>query len=262
MPAPPPREPGYPTGRCDSIAPGMNGIQLRDDETPDAYERIGTSVLGQPIWAEYYGPATPTSVVLVIGQVHGNECAPSRFVRAVRAMQRREYGVWLIPTLDPDGYAWYSRYNITGRDLNTDGWTVSQPETRALMAFTAKVRPVLTVHVHSPNGQIGWYGLGSYVPDDPGRSGAVLSGQIAQYVAARSGLEMAGAGSRSDRSRWLLWQGQRLVHPTGDSLLVEVHAVADSEVPFARPRPATQPVAVVDAECQLVLAALDRYLGS
>jgi murein peptide amidase A len=267
-PAPPPPAPAqvvaptmYPTGWCDVIVPGMEGLAQPPGQAPPPFmEQIGTSVQGRPIWAEYWGPAQPSSTIIVIGQVHGNECAPLRFVRAIRANPPTRYGIWLIPTMNPDGHAAYTRENANGRDLNTDGWAQREPETRALMDFTARIRPVLSVHVHSPNGQVGWHGTGTYVHREPERSGAVLTGPITQYLADRSAFERIGAGVRSDRSRWFLWQGQATVLPGHEALLVEFHAVAPSEVPRARPRPPHRSVAEVDAEAMLVLEALGVFL--
>lgn len=150
-----PPGPEYPVGTCDRIVPGAEGLS---GPTPMKFMHIGSSVLGRPIWAEYWGPPSPERVIVMVSQIHGNECAPQRLVRAVRTTELRHVGIWLIPSLNPDGAASGSRLNAIGIDLNADGWTRSQPETRALMALTAQVHPALTVHVHSPNGGTGWFG--------------------------------------------------------------------------------------------------------
>ena len=181
-------------------------------------------------------------------------------VRAVRQNPPTRYGIWLIPTLNPDAYASYSRFNANYVDLNEDGLAVSQPETRALMSFTELVHPVLSVHVHSPNGVVAWFGTSGFVQGNPDKSNAPLSSAIARYVHDRTDLGIEGAGVRFAPSRWFLWQGQRLVVPGAETLLLELHAVAAQEVLIARPRPATHTVDQVDQECLVVLAGLDALI--
>gem|GEM_PF-5144014 len=240
--------PTYPWGPCDVITPGLPGFHLDPGDEPDELRRIGTSVRGRPIWAEYRGPRQPRRVVVVVGQVHGNECSPTLLAPLLRAHHPTSYGVWYVPTLNPDGHAASTRANARGRDLNTDGWTADEPETRARLELTRAVRPVLTVHVHSPNGFVGWFGVDG------------IGARVAAAVAARTGLPLSGAGTRPDRGRWFLWQGQREVHPGGDAVLLEVHAVADGEVPTARPRPPSRSVAHVTREFQALIAAIDVHL--
>ena len=239
---PPP--PSYPSGICDSLDSGLPGL---GGSRPQQLRQIGASVSGRPIWAEYWGPSTPSAVVVIIGQVHGNECSPTLVSDEVRSRPPTHRGFWLIPTLNPDGYAAYERRNANQIDLNADGASRSQPETAALMAFIADVRPELVVHVHSPNGF-----AGAYAP-----SGGGLAAGLCQSIAARTAIRCSdgGAGSRTERSRWFLWQGHE--HPGAEALLVELHAVSDQEVPSARPRPATRSVSQVRADARVIVALLD-----
>ena len=135
-----------------------------------------------------------------------------------------------------------TRRNANDVDLNADGGSLSQPESRALMTFTALVRPALTIHAHSPNGFVGWYG--------PSPSTAV-----ARAISTATGMRSAYAGQRPDRSRWFLWQGQSsvYVHPI---VLVEFFAVSNSEVPNANPRPSTQTVQAVSTHAARLLGAI------
>lgn len=239
---PAPSATGYPQGRCDTMnAPGLNDPTA----TPDEVRRIGTSVRGRPIQAEHYGELTGPQV-LVVAQVHGNECSPQIALAAVRHHAYEGYGVWVIPTLNPDGHAAYTRQNANGVDLNTDGLRRAQPETRALLDITAAVRPVLTIHVHSPNGYLGRHNGG-------------LSEQVGWLVSAASGLRLGHAGVRTN-GNWFLWQAQEQVIPRHPSLLVELHAVTDAEVPNARPRPPKRSVAEVRTVAEQLLVALDRVL--
>lgn len=244
----------YPTGPCDTIEAGLPGLA---GPRPSRHVEIGRSLQGRPIHAEYWGPADADQVIVIVGQVHGNECAPQLFVEAIRSRPPTSYGAWLIPTLNPDGHAAGIRQNAAGLDLNKDGGAWSQPETLALMRFTARVRPLLTVHVHSPNGSVGWYGRGAYVQNDPGRSSAQLSGPIAARISARTGLTFTGAGSRPSPSIWFLWQGQRTVLPEHEAVLLELYAISDREVTTARPRPPTRSIADVRGHCQSILDALE-----
>lgn len=241
---PPPPPVLYPTGACDSIAAGLPGL---NGPFPDSIRPIGTSVRGRAIWAEYWGPPVPSTVIVVVAQVHGNECSPTLVVDAVRRRPASaSVGVWLIPTLNPDGYAGYTRVNANGVDLNTDGGRNSQPETRALMAFLQDIRPALTVHVHSPGGFAGTYPISTDT-----RAGTVCQA-IEVFTAIRC--LASGAGKRSDPSRWFLWQGH--ASSTSESLLIELHAISDSEVSNARPRPASRSVAAVRSDADVIVALL------
>ena len=240
--------PDYPTSPCDRIVAGAEGLS---GPTPIQFRQIGSSVLGRPIWAEYWGPAEPERVIVMVSQVHGNECAPQRMVRAVRTTELRHVGIWLIPSLNPDGAAIGSRLNANGIDLNADGWARRQPETRALMAFSAQIHPDLTVHVHSPNGGTGWFG-------DSAATAAALT--IAVETSRDCGAPMTFdvAGERTDPATWFLWQGLAASGASPSSLLIELHAIADSEVPDAFPRPPTQSLGTVDCESRRILDVLDR----
>ena len=237
----------YPSGRCDSLIAGLPGLASQD--RPPEVRFLGSSVQGRAIWAEYWGPANPATIVAIVGQVHGNECSPTLLVEQIRQSPPVDYGIWLIPTLNPDGYAAYSRQNANGVDLNADGGAVSQPETQALFNFIAAVRPILTVHVHSPNGFAGAY-----------PTGAPLATRVCLSISALPSMSCSsgGAGSRADRSRWFLWQGLQAFG--GESLLVELRAVSDAEVPTAQPRPPTMSIDSVRSDVVRILAILEAQL--
>ena len=74
--APPEPAGNYPTGQCDDLTSGLPGLNS-PDFVPASLRQIGTSAGGRPIYAEYWGVTHAAEVVLVIGQIHGNECAPS-----------------------------------------------------------------------------------------------------------------------------------------------------------------------------------------
>lgn len=87
---------------------------------------IGHSVQGRPIRLIRTGtPSGPR--ILVIGCIHGNECAARRLVNP---LLRRPMAadLWIVPTLNPDGFAHRTRQNARGVDLNrnwSDRWQLS-----------------------------------------------------------------------------------------------------------------------------------------
>ncbi|MEQ1874208.1 MAG: M14 family zinc carboxypeptidase [Ilumatobacteraceae bacterium] len=235
----------YPKGFCDEITEGMPGLNDRE-HLPVRVKQIGKSVLGRPIWAEYWGPTDPSrkglETYIIVAQIHGNECSPTLVVDEIRKNPPTAYGVWLIPTLNPDGYANYTRNNAVGRDLNADGHSQKQPETAALKALTAAVRPSLTIHMHSPNAFAGRYG---------GRTADEVTARMAKAMGVRYGR----AGFRFEKVEWFLWQGMEADFQA-QSILVELHAVSPLEVPNAIPRPSTRTIDEVRIEIRAMLGAL------
>ncbi|MDQ3629254.1 MAG: hypothetical protein M3419_10675 [Actinomycetota bacterium] len=79
----------------------------------------------------------------------------------------RRADVWVIPTMNPDGYAADNRNNARGVDLNRNwptNWEqtstsgsapASEPETRAMRAFLKRVQPTFITSLHQPFGVIG-----------------------------------------------------------------------------------------------------------
>jgi murein peptide amidase A len=134
---------------------------------------VGHSVDRRPI--ELVHVRGPGPRVLVVGCVHGNECAGMAVVRALRRAHPRE-DLWLVPTLNPDGLARGTRENANGVDLNRDfpsgshAW--SQPESRVARAIVATVRPAYTVWFHQHLDLVWAYGRSSAA----GRRYAELSG--------------------------------------------------------------------------------------
>jgi protein MpaA len=126
---------------------------------------LGRSVRHRPIQAEVLGSAQAPRKVVVVGCIHGDECAGVAIVRAL-ARQAPPAGVrlWLVPTLNPDGMAARTRQNADGVDLNRNfpyRWRPladpvynsgprpsSEPETRAAMRLIARIRPSVTIWYH------------------------------------------------------------------------------------------------------------------
>lgn len=127
---------------------------------------IGLSVEGRPIRAFRLGDPTSPRKAVFIATIHGNEAKPAQILRNLRD-GRRIHGadIWVVPTMNPDGYLRNSRRNAHGVDLNRNfpvSWIpqggsyysgpspASEPETQAMMAFLAEVRPRWVVSFHQP----------------------------------------------------------------------------------------------------------------
>lgn len=126
---------------------------------------IGRSVDGRPIVAWRFGSARARRKVLVVGCIHGNECAGLAITTALRHT-RVPNGVqlWLVPEMNPDGTAADTRQNAHGVDLNRNfpfRWApigdptyysgpspASEPETVAAMGLVRKIKPSVTIWYH------------------------------------------------------------------------------------------------------------------
>ena len=142
---------------------------------PIEQRRIGTSVNGNSIWAFRYGTPGGTRVVAV-GQIHGNEPGGAQIAAYLR-VQRTPGGIdlWVVDTVNPDGWRAQRRTNVRGVDLNRNfnsgNWVysgagtgsysgpsaASEPETRAMQGFLDSVRPRLMVV---------WHQVGRHVDDN------------------------------------------------------------------------------------------------
>ena len=131
---------------------------------------VGSSVEGRPIVAERFGTAGGRRV-LVTGVIHGNEDAGVAVVDELRRRARAgglpaDVELWLVESMNPDGQAAQVRQNANQVDLNRnfphewgpigrpgDGQyagtgPASEPETRAMVAFIAQLRPDIAIWYH------------------------------------------------------------------------------------------------------------------
>jgi murein peptide amidase A len=126
---------------------------------------VGRSVRGRSIAAEVLGPDSAPRKILVVGCIHGNECAGVAILSAL-ARQRVPTGVqlWLVPEMNPDGTAADTRQNARGVDLNRNfpfRWRpianpaysagphpLSEPESRAAVALISAIHPAVTIWYH------------------------------------------------------------------------------------------------------------------
>ncbi len=129
-------------------------------------ELLGTSVQGRPIRAFHAGD--PDEIrVLVVGCIHGDECAGVRIAdRLVRGRPRGFLDLWVVKTLNPDGRAAHTRQNARGVDLNRNfpfRWRpgprgryypgrrpLSERESRIAVRFVERIRPDVTIWFHQP----------------------------------------------------------------------------------------------------------------
>jgi N-acetylmuramoyl-L-alanine amidase-like protein/zinc carboxypeptidase len=128
-------------------------------------EQLGRSYEGRPI--DVVHVAGTGKRILVVGCIHGNECAGravTRRLRRVRPPAGSE--LWVVDDLNPDGRARGTRQNARGVDLNRNfsrGWRrvgrrgdvyysgrrpFSEPETRIARRLILRVRPVATIWFH------------------------------------------------------------------------------------------------------------------
>jgi murein peptide amidase A len=172
---------------------------------------IGHSVESRAIHAVETGtPGEPR--ILVVGCIHGNECAGMAVIRALRRRPPpRHADLWLVPSLNPDGRAAGTRQNARGVDLNRNfsaGWSrhgapgstyysgprpFSEPETRAARALIGAIRPKVTIWYHQ-HMRLVWT---SGTSVSPGRLYARMVG-LRLYVHVSPG----GAASRWIRHRF------------------------------------------------------------
>jgi protein MpaA len=126
---------------------------------------VGRSVRGRAILAHVLGADSASRKLLLVGCIHGNECAGRAILTALER-QAVPAGVqlWLVASMNPDGEAADTRQNADGVDLNRNfpyqwqrvpGPTYysgprpsSEPETRAAVRLIERVKPAVTIWYH------------------------------------------------------------------------------------------------------------------
>ena len=124
---------------------------------------IGRSVGGRAIVARRQGNPDAPRVLLVNGQMHGEEWPGPRSVKVLRGLRSPTDGsfqIWTISTINPDGKRIGRRRNNHRVDLNRnfdDSWAplwdagpraASEPETRAVVRFLRWIQPDLIISLH------------------------------------------------------------------------------------------------------------------
>ncbi len=129
-------------------------------------ELLGTSTEGRPIRAFHLGD--PQEIrVLVVGCIHGDECAGIRIANRLLGGRPRGFlDLWVVRTLNPDGRAAHTRQNARGVDLNRNfpfRWQpaprgryypgrhpLSERESRIAVRLVDRIEPDITIWFHQP----------------------------------------------------------------------------------------------------------------
>ena len=126
--------------------------------------QLGNSAEGRAIEAVEVGDPAAARKVLVVGCIHGNECAGVAVVRRLEQMAPpKGVDLWLVESLNPDGRAAGTRVNARGVDLNRNfpvGWQrlggvfdsgarpLSEPESRIAYRLILRLRPAVSIWFH------------------------------------------------------------------------------------------------------------------
>ena len=126
----------------------------------------GRSAEGRPIRLRQMGDPAIDGSVLVFGCIHGDECAGRKAMPLLGGCPDMHSNVFLVPNLDPDGFATETRLNGRGVDLNRNfpaGWRragesgdpeysgprpFSEPETRLAARIVDRLAPDATIWFH------------------------------------------------------------------------------------------------------------------
>jgi protein MpaA len=125
---------------------------------------LGRSREGRPVVAYELGDPASLRRVLVVGCIHGNECAGIAILDRLRQLGSfKGVDLWLVPDANPDGHAAGTRANARGVDLNRNfpwRWRplvgasysgpgpASEPETRIATTLIRRLRPKITIWFH------------------------------------------------------------------------------------------------------------------
>jgi protein MpaA len=146
-------------------------------ELGERHERLGYSVQKRPIRVHEVGDLASPRRILVVGCIHGDECAGIRITRRlVRGPLPRTTDLWVIHNLNPDGRRLGVRQNGRGVDLNRN-WNSewipigvrwdpqysgprpwSEPETRIARNLIRRIRPDVTIWYHQPQALVRAWG--------------------------------------------------------------------------------------------------------
>jgi protein MpaA len=169
---------------------------------------IGTSVLGRPIRATEIGNPDASFKVVVVGCIHGNESAGIAITSQLKG--QRPFGtvdLWVIDDLNPDGVAAGTRQNAHGVDLNRNfpyRWQplgrpgdvqysgpspLSEPESRAAVAFLAHVRPSVVVWFHQQSNLVDNSGGDPAIERRFAQTIGLAHRQLARYPGSATGWE-------------------------------------------------------------------------
>ena len=140
-------------------------------------ERLGESTRGRPIRVVVVGDPSAARRVLVVGCIHGDECAGVAVARRLaRAPAPAGAALWIVHNVNPDGTALGVRQNARGVDLNRNfgsewrpigrRWNPqyagprpwSERETRLVRRLVLRIRPDVTLWFHQPQALVRAWG--------------------------------------------------------------------------------------------------------
>jgi protein MpaA len=199
---------------------------------------IGYSVKGRPLTAHYFGNGNTT--ILFTGGIHGSERSANTTMQAwVTHLMSTGYKipadkrVVIVPNTNPDGIAAGTRYNANnvnlGRNYPTANWQAdnqtasgmqknaggtsagSEPETKALMSLTRKLKPRLEVSFHAQGRLVGANKFGDSV--SIGNTYASLVGYRTMFTNAEAVMGYPMTGEYED------WMGEEMGIP---AILIEL----------------------------------------
>jgi hypothetical protein len=117
---------------------------------------VGFSVKQQPIKAIQFGEGKHK--ILIWSQMHGNESTTTKglidylhYLSKEKAEFERiskSFSFYILPILNPDGAAAYTRENANGVDLNRDAFDCTQPESKALRTVLETFTPDYCFNLH------------------------------------------------------------------------------------------------------------------
>jgi hypothetical protein len=133
------------------IEPVLNRLN-----TKNQLSIIGQSVLGKAIYQYRIGAGA--TKVLIWSQMHGNEGTTTKalldFMNVLNSKSElaaeflRTFTFCIIPILNPDGAAMYTRVNANNVDLNRDSQDLSQPESNLLRETFRYFKPAYCFNLH------------------------------------------------------------------------------------------------------------------
>ncbi len=119
-------------------------------------EVIGKSVLKQPIYKLNFG--TGKIKILMWSQMHGNESTTTKalfdLIKFLNSNSEesntllKNFTFCILPMVNPDGAAAYTRVNANNVDLNRDAKELTQPESKALRSVFEDFQPDYCYNLH------------------------------------------------------------------------------------------------------------------
>ena len=132
--------------------------RAREVDNAHSVRQLGRSVEGRPIRAWRIGNPKAAQRVLVVGCIHGDECAGLAVTqRLVNLARPIDFDLWIVQ-LNPDGLARGTRGNAHGVDLNRDFLAATERETRIARKLILRLRPAVTIWFHQPQSVVRAWG--------------------------------------------------------------------------------------------------------